>query len=66
LGPDGRAAVIFLFWLLTLTRVPVSLGKMVSEPASPLLAVGSKRACIDYFFILAADVDAWASHYFFK
>jgi hypothetical protein len=38
---------------------------MVSEPASPLLGVGSgARAGSDYLFILAADADAWASHYF--
>jgi hypothetical protein len=38
---------------------------MVSEPASPLLGVGSSaRAGSGYLFILAADADAWASHYF--
>jgi hypothetical protein len=34
---------------------------MVSEPASPLFAVGSGRAGNGYLFILAADADAWAS-----
>jgi hypothetical protein len=47
--------------LLTLTSGPVSWAKMVSEPGSPLLGVGS--AVI--FFILAADADAWACHNFF-
>jgi hypothetical protein len=38
---------------------------MVSEPASPLLGVGSNvRAGSGYLFILAANADAWASHYF--
>jgi hypothetical protein len=38
---------------------------MVSEPASPVLGVGSgMRAGNGYLFILAADADAWASHYF--
>jgi hypothetical protein len=38
---------------------------MVSEPASPLLRVGSgEHAGSGYLFILAADADAWASHYF--
>jgi hypothetical protein len=34
---------------LTLTRGPVSLATMVSEPASHLLAVGSRRAGNGYF-----------------
>jgi hypothetical protein len=38
---------------------------MVSEPASPLLGVGSGvRAGNSYLFIFVADADAWASHYF--
>jgi hypothetical protein len=38
---------------------------MVSEPASPVMEVGSgARAGSGYLFILAADADAWASHYF--
>jgi hypothetical protein len=38
---------------------------MVSEPASPVLGVGSgARADSGYLFSLAADDDAWASHYF--
>jgi hypothetical protein len=38
---------------------------MVSEPASPVLGVGSgARAGSGYLFILAADADAWARHYF--
>jgi hypothetical protein len=38
---------------------------MVSEPASPMMVVGSgARAGSGYLFILAADADAWASHYF--
>jgi hypothetical protein len=47
-----------------LTRGPVSLAMMVSKPASHLLAVGSGRAGNDYLFLLAADADAWAHHYF--
>jgi hypothetical protein len=50
---------------LTLTRGPVSLATMFSEPASHLLAVGSGRAGKGYLFILAADADAWACHNFF-
>jgi hypothetical protein len=37
---------------LTLTRVPVSLATMVSEPASHLLAVGSGRADNGYLFYI--------------
>jgi hypothetical protein len=37
---------------------------MVSETASPLLGVGVRRAGSGYLFILAADADAWANHYF--
>jgi hypothetical protein len=38
---------------------------MVSEPASPVMGIGSgTRADSSYLFILAADADAWASHYF--
>jgi hypothetical protein len=38
---------------------------MVSEPAPPVMGVGSGvRAGSGYVFILAADADAWASHYF--
>jgi hypothetical protein len=38
---------------------------MVSEPASPVLGVGSgARAGNGFLFILAADADAWARHYF--
>jgi hypothetical protein len=45
---------------------PVSWATMVSEPASPLLGVGSgARADSGYLFILAADADVWASHIFF-
>jgi hypothetical protein len=47
--------------LLTLTRGPVSLATMVSEPASPLLAIGSERAGIGYLFILPVDANVWAS-----
>jgi hypothetical protein len=47
--------------LLTLSRGLVSLATMVSELASPLLAVGSGRAGSGYLFILAADADACAS-----
>jgi hypothetical protein len=50
---------------LTLARGPMSLATMVSEPGSHLLAVGSGRAGNGYFFILAADADAWAYHNFF-
>jgi hypothetical protein len=51
--------------LLTLTSGPVSWETMGSEPASPLLGVGSGAwAGSGYLFILAADADAWASHYF--
>jgi hypothetical protein len=50
---------------LMLTRGPVSLPTMVSEPASHLLAVESARADNDYLFKMAADADAWACHYFF-
>jgi hypothetical protein len=51
--------------LLTLTSGPVSWATMVSEPASPLLGVGSgARVGSGYLFILAADADTWASHYF--
>jgi hypothetical protein len=51
--------------MLTLTRGLVSLVTMVSEPASHLLAVESRRVASIIFFILAADADAWARHYFF-
>jgi hypothetical protein len=51
--------------LLTLTHGPTSLAMMVSELASPLLAVGSGRAVSSYLFILAADADVWANNYFF-
>jgi hypothetical protein len=38
---------------------------MVTEPASPLLGVGSgTRAGSGNLFILAIDADVWASHYF--
>jgi hypothetical protein len=50
---------------LTLTRGPVSLATMASEPASHLLAVWSGRAGNGYVFILAADTDVWACHNFF-
>jgi hypothetical protein len=51
--------------LLTLTSGPVSWATMVSEPASPLLGVGSGvRAGSGYHFMWAAEPDAWASHYF--
>jgi hypothetical protein len=51
--------------LLTLMSGPVSWATMVSEPASPLLGVGSgAQAGSGYHFILAADADVWASHYF--
>jgi hypothetical protein len=40
----------------------VSWGTIVSEPASPVLGVGSgARAGSDYLFILAVDANAWAS-----
>jgi hypothetical protein len=52
-------------FLLMLMSGPVSWATMVSEPASPLLGVGSgARPGSGYLFILAADGDAWASHYF--
>jgi hypothetical protein len=38
--------------LLTLTRGPVSLATMASEPASHLLAVGSGLAGNDYLFYI--------------
>jgi hypothetical protein len=38
--------------MLTLTRGPVSLATMVSEPASHLLAVWSGRAGNDYLFYI--------------
>jgi hypothetical protein len=38
--------------LLMLTRGPVSLATMVSEPGSYLLAVGSGRAGNDYLFYI--------------
>jgi hypothetical protein len=48
-----------------LTNGPVSWATMVSEPASVVLGVGSgTRAGSGYLFILAADADTWASHYF--
>jgi hypothetical protein len=47
---------------LMLTCGLVSLATMVSEPASHLLVVRSGQAGNSYFFILAADVDAWACH----
>jgi hypothetical protein len=47
--------------LLTLTHGPGLLAMMVSEPASPLLAIGSWRADISYLFILVADANGWAS-----
>jgi hypothetical protein len=51
-------------FLLTLTSGPVSWVMMVSEPASPVLGVGSNaRAGSGYLFILAADTNAWARHY---
>jgi hypothetical protein len=65
LGPGGRTAVIFLFWLLTETCGPASLATMVSEPASHLLAIGSGRVGNNYLFTLATNVDTWASNYFF-
>jgi hypothetical protein len=37
---------------------------MVNEPASPFLGVGSSGRAAVIFFILVADADAWASHYF--
>jgi hypothetical protein len=43
----------------------VSLATWISELASSLLAVGSKRAGSGYLFILATDADTWARHYFF-
>jgi hypothetical protein len=47
------------------TSGQVSWVTMVSDPASPLLGVGSgTRAGSGYLFILAADVDARANHYF--
>jgi hypothetical protein len=49
----------------TLTRGPVSLATMVSEPASHLLAIGSGRAGNGYLFYIADDADVWAYHYFF-
>jgi hypothetical protein len=51
---------------LMLTRGPVSLATMVSEPASHLLAVGSGKEGNNYLFILADDADAWVRHYFFE
>jgi hypothetical protein len=53
--------------MLTLTRGPVSLATMVSEPGSHLLAVGSGGQATIIFFILTADADtdAWACHKFF-
>jgi hypothetical protein len=39
---------------------------MVSEPASHLLEVGPGGQTTVIFFILAADADAWARHYFFE
>jgi hypothetical protein len=40
-------------YLLTLTRGPVSLATLVSEPASPLLAVGSGgRVAVIFLFWL--------------
>jgi hypothetical protein len=48
-----------------LTSGQVSWETMVSEPALPLLGVGSGgRAGSSYLFILAVDADAWANHYF--
>jgi hypothetical protein len=43
----------------------MTLATMVSEPASHLLAVRSEQAKI-IFFILAADADEWARHYFLE
>jgi hypothetical protein len=63
-GSGGRAAVIFLFWLLTLTCGPVSWVTMVSEPTSTLLVVRSERVGISYLFILAVDANAWARNFF--
>jgi hypothetical protein len=47
--------------MLTLTGGPVSLATMVT-----IAFVGSwvRWAGNNYLFILAADVDAWANHYF--
>jgi hypothetical protein len=51
--------------LLTLTSGTVSWATMVREPASPLLGVGSGEwAGSGYLFILVADADACAGHYF--
>jgi hypothetical protein len=48
-----------------LTSGPVSWETMVSEAALPLLGVGSGAwVGNDYLFVLAADADAWANHYF--
>jgi hypothetical protein len=44
--------VSLLTLTLMLTRGPVSLATMVSEPASHLLAVGFGRAGNDYFFYI--------------
>jgi hypothetical protein len=38
--------------MLTLTRGPVSLSTMVSEPASHLLAVGSEQEGNSYLFYI--------------
>jgi hypothetical protein len=51
--------------LLTPTCGLVSLATLVSEPASPLLVVGSRRAGSGYLSILSVDADAWANNYFF-
>jgi hypothetical protein len=45
-----------MVFLLTLTHGPVS----------PLLTVGFGLASSSYHFILAADTDAWVSHYYFR
>jgi hypothetical protein len=51
--------------LLTLTSGLVSWEMMVSEPASPVLGVGSGAwADSGYLYILAADADTWTGHYF--
>jgi hypothetical protein len=52
-------------FLLMLTSGLVSWATMVSEPASPLLGVGSgAKAGSCYLFILAVHANVWASHYF--
>jgi hypothetical protein len=51
---------------LTLTRGPVSLSTMVMNPHHICWQLGPSGQATIIFFILAADTDAWARHYFLE